>query len=1478
VGSIADAYVKVKPQLDNLTQFKADFAAQAGEAGFEAGNQAARRLNERLRALDLPRIPLNVSPEEALTKIELVKHELEKLAREAPTARIRVDAEAGLAEMERFKTLLELKSREAGEAGGKAATQGFQNGFDRGSSVFSTVAGIVASKMALIGIAAAAATPSVASLGASLLPLAGSLVAAPALLGGAAAALGVFKLATQGTGQAIKDGLSGNWKAFAKDLQDMPAQQAQAVQSIVALRGAFQELRNAVGNNFWGPINTQLGTLIHNILPVLQGQLPNIARAMGDFAASAMHAASSGTFLRGLNDVLGGTAQAIYNARGGAEALVHALGLLFSAGAPALGRLGQLFTDLAQKFDQFITRASQTGQLTKWLNDAWRAADQLVHIFVNLAEILASVFKAANSAGGLTLTTLVNLTQKAKEFFASAQGQNALTDVFHTLNSIGSSLGTTLLPVLKAVAEALHQASPALQQLAPLAANLIIALTPILPLFTGIAARLITAVLPALNALANILKAHPALVNALAVGITALVAGMKAMTIIETVTGFLRGFGVAMAGLKLAEAATTAETKGFTAAINANKLAFLTSPWGIVIIAIIAVGVAVFECYKHFKTFRDIIHEVWTWIKANWPLLVVVFLPLVGVALEIIKHWNTLKQVGVDVWHALNTAWNAVLHVIQDVFNWIKGNWPLLLGILLGPIATAVALMATHWNWLWHNVVEPVWHGIQATIQAAGQFIGNIFQAIWGAIQFLGSVFLWLYNNAVRPVWQAIMDFIRGAAQFIGAVLSAIEGAIQFLGSVFEWLWNNIVHAVWQAIMDFIHAAASVVGDIINALVNAIRFLGSVFDWLYNNVIHPVWQAIVDFIHAAANFIGNVFQAIMDAVHFMADTFGKFRDVIHQVWDDISSHITSVWHTLENIFNTLIHVVKDLVVAAFHEAADGIKAAWDKIMGYAKDPVNFVIGTVYNHGVVPVWNFIASKVGLEALKEMPTLATGGLLNGPGTSTSDSIPAMLSDGEYVVNAKQTKKYLPVLNAINYNETKTGDFGFVGTYYPPGYSALPNYCAGGMCDTGAVKKEAAGGYNEKYAGGGPVIALNFAAGGVANADAVIEKTKQWLQAQAGKPYVMGAAGPGAWDCSGLVGGALKMINGQDPNGRIFSTVDEDRFFQGGFGGVNDLNVGWEGGAGGDGHTVGSIGGLNFEATPPRVLIGNVQTTPGQLQHRGHAVVGGGVAYSDHGGGGSFCIPNPISIALHKIYDEVVGHLIEGWLAHELAGPLGFHPEMHNGTQKINDAIKAKMDQLIPPQICIKGNSGGAEGGAGGKAWEALIKQALQMLGLPESWVGGVETIISRESSGNPRIVNNTDSNAAAGNPSKGLMQTTGQTFAAYHVAGHDDILDPLSNILAGLRYIQARYGDISNVQQANPNLPPKGYDNGGVLPTGWSTVYNGTGRPENVSSADKMDDVIDELVALRRIMRDLAPDVARAMGSPIRNARTTARLGG
>lgn len=98
------------------------------------------------------------------------------------------------------------------------------------------------------------------------------------------------------------------------------------------------------------------------------------------------------------------------------------------------------------------------------------------------------------------------------------------------------------------------------------------------------------------------------------------------------------------------------------------------------------------------------------------------------------------------------------------------------------------------------------------------------------------------------------------------------------------------------------------------------------------------------------------------------------------------------------------------------------------------------------------------------------------------------------------------------------------------------------------------------------------------------------------------------------------------------------------------------------------------------------------------------------------------------------------------------------------------------------------------------DGWIKESLAVMaehGIPGTYEG-IHRNIMRESSGNPQIVNNWDSNAAKGTPSKGLLQVIDPTFQAYHVPGTStNSFDPVANITAACNYAADRYGSIDNV---------------------------------------------------------------------------------
>ncbi|HEX6356784.1 transglycosylase SLT domain-containing protein [Actinophytocola sp.] len=130
---------------------------------------------------------------------------------------------------------------------------------------------------------------------------------------------------------------------------------------------------------------------------------------------------------------------------------------------------------------------------------------------------------------------------------------------------------------------------------------------------------------------------------------------------------------------------------------------------------------------------------------------------------------------------------------------------------------------------------------------------------------------------------------------------------------------------------------------------------------------------------------------------------------------------------------------------------------------------------------------------------------------------------------------------------------------------------------------------------------------------------------------------------------------------------------------------------------------------------------------------------------------------------------------------------------------------------------GSGGGGSGGGGGGLGpsggppaggpppgnvQEWIKQAIEILrqngiNVSEADAQRIWQIIQHESGGNPSAINNWDSNAAKGTPSKGLMQCIDPTFNSYKLPGRNDIWNPVDNICAGVNYAISRYGSLANV---------------------------------------------------------------------------------
>ena len=412
-------------------------------------------------------------------------------------------------------------------------------------------------------------------------------------------------------------------------------------------------------------------------------------------------------------------------------------------------------------------------------------------------------------------------------------------------------------------------------------------------------------------------------------------------------------------GLAASEGVAEAATVGLTGA-----LAVLTSPITGIIVAIVAVVAAIVILYKKNQWFHDFVDRTW---KAIAGFFVTAWNQYIWPALKAIGDFITGTLVPILLW-----LWrNVFIPVFQGIWTVIQLWWAGVQIYLQLVWAFITTVLAPIFLWLWHNVIEPAFAGIWAAIQVAWTVIQVVFQAIWTFITtVLAPIFEWLWHNVIEPAWQGIQVAIGIAWGIIRVIFGIFVIAVVVLGRIFGWLWHTIIEPAFKGIWGTIQWAWGLISGIFSTIWTYLKTtLGPVFTWLYENAIKPAW-------------------------------------------DKIWTTINTVWGWIQGVFDKLGNYVSKTVKPLFEDGVKAIGKVWEGLEELMKAPVRFVVNTVIDDGIIDTLNKVAGFLKITGFGfpipriSLPkTFATGGPVHGPGTSTSDSILARLSDDEHVWTAAE-----------------------------------------------------------------------------------------------------------------------------------------------------------------------------------------------------------------------------------------------------------------------------------------------------------------------------------------------------------------------------------------------------------------------------------------------------------------------------------------
>lgn len=297
-------------------------------------------------------------------------------------------------------------------------------------------------------------------------------------------------------------------------------------------------------------------------------------------------------------------------------------------------------------------------------------------------------------------------------------------------------------------------------------------------------------------------------------------------------------------------------------------------------------------------------------------------------------------------------------------------------------------------------------------------------------------------------------------------------------------------------------------------------------------VVNPAFSSMASFMLATkTGIIDPVMAGLGQNVTNLGTTTqrGVFG-VITPTWQQMGANIVNVkTGTIDPAFAGIQGGLNN-TVRAFATGATGIANEWNRVREATAAPVRFAINSVFNDGIVGMWNSASELLGTPKMGTYPVrFATGGYVSGPGGPKDDKVPALLSNGEFVMNAK-------AVNSIGRDNLAALNSGTVGV-------------APGVFTSAADVKAALNDKTFKRSAG------QYAAGGLAEgtpAWKALLRGYNWARSRNGRPYVWGgsADGAGGADCC-LVGDTMvygpqgaKRIDELSSGDPIYSFVDGRR----------------------------------------------------------------------------------------------------------------------------------------------------------------------------------------------------------------------------------------------------------------------------------------------------------------------------------------------
>lgn len=750
--------------------------------------------------------------------------------------------------------------------------------------------------------------------------------------------------------------------------------------------------------------------------------------------------------------------------------------------------------------------------------------------------------------------------------------------------------------------------------------------------------------------------------------------------------------------------------------------------------------------------------------------------------------------------------------------------------------------------------------------------IDGLFKSIRPILKNVGDGLEWLYKNVLLPLASFfIEDYVPKYFDMFSAALKALNQVIEIFKPIFKWFWDVVIVPLSQvakfliltqleALTKGLEFLASVLEKVANAVKNPKKAIGELKD-----VIDDKFGSIMTFV---SDTWGNVQKWTSDTWNNAKKTVSeKASDIWNSVssrWIDIKKNTKETWDTFTTDVSNKARTAKDNASNRLQELRNNVSDRWNNVKSNTvekwneiRDKVSTSAESAREKASTAISNLKTSMGG--SFDTMKTNASEAFekITGWATGLGEKIGKGLGDGAKKVKEGAGKIFNGmvgvigkgvngVISGINWVLSKVGAGDSAlqkwtiptyakGTGYHPGGPALVNDGLGSNYQEAYRTPDGRTGIFPAQRNlmvnlpkgtsvlSGPKTAAMYGVPAYANGVGEWLKEKWdgakeiasdiWSYASNPKK-LLNAAISKFVDLKGAVDPALSIAKGS------VGTIAEGAYewvkskFDAGY---EAQNSSFDGAMGSWGvyKYLYDIARKTVDRYPGMRITSGLR--PGDPHSHGkHQAIDVAYPASMNGSSRYFAPANWV----FDNFASKVAYVITQGKVRDRKGMSGtgssgswvrWPANDHYDHLHINGSLGAND---IDKNASFGATGGAAVTGTYGSSverWRSTVNSALSMLGIA-STANANRTLyqMKTESNGNPNAINNWDINAKNGTPSKGLMQVIDPTFRAYARSPYNkNIWDPMSNILASMRYALSRYGSLATAYRG------VGYENGGLV---------------------------------------------------------------